>query len=98
MLLLPIRLGKHFFGNIFEKGNQFFPKMVEETPKPPEFSVEGYKAMMGMALGDDEEKNKIAAEIAEKCKSLTHEDHCEMAFLLAKCMADEAEARGLKKA
>lgn len=49
-----------------------------------------------MGIGEDEEKKKLVEEIAEECKTVTHEDRCEMAILIGKCMADGAEKRNLK--
>lgn len=49
-----------------------------------------------MAIGENEEKMKQAEEIAEECKDVTHEDRCEQAILIGKCMEEGAKKRDIK--
>lgn len=59
------------------------------------FLRDGFMSLASMGAGEKEEKLKAAEEIADECSVISNEDLCEQAFLLAKCMHDEAVKRKL---
>lgn len=54
--------------------------------KDKKFQKEAFMGLASIAIGDHEEKMKQADEIAEECKEVAHEDRCEQAILIGKCM------------
>ena len=48
------------------------------------------------AAGDDKKKLEQAEEIAEECKDVAHDDRCEQAIMIGKCMEAGAKKREMK--
>lgn len=48
-----------------------------------------------LAAGEDTDKQNAAKEIAEECKDTKHENRCEQAILIGKCMEEGAKKRNL---
>lgn len=53
--------------------------------------------LAAMGLAGKEDKMKKVEEIANECQDISHEDRCEQAILIGKCMEKEAKKRGLDK-
>lgn len=51
--------------------------------------------LAAMGLGGKEEKMKKVEEIADECLVVAHEDRCEQAIMIGKCMEEGAKKRGL---
>lgn len=59
------------------------------------FNKENFMGLAAMGLGGKEDKMKKVEEIADECQNVTHEDRCEQAILIGKCMEKGAKDRGL---
>lgn len=70
-------------------------QIILEKEKAPVFSKEGYMGIVAMGVGDDEVKLKKVEKIADACESISHNDRCEFAMLVAKCMRDKADEEKL---
>ncbi|KAG5681356.1 hypothetical protein PVAND_010800 [Polypedilum vanderplanki] len=58
-------------------------------------SKEGFLSKAYFILTSDSDKKK-ADEVAEECKTVTHDDRCEAADLIWKCMVEGAKKRGVE--
>lgn len=57
--------------------------------------MEGFLVVAALAAGEDTDKQNAAKEIAEECKDTKHENRCEQAILIGKCMEEGAKKRNL---
>jgi hypothetical protein len=64
--------------------------------KDNKFQKEAFMGLASIAIGEDEAKMKQADEIAEECKEVTHDDRCERAIMIGKCMEQGAKKRDIK--
>lgn len=59
------------------------------------FQKDVFLGLASIAIGENEDNLKKAEAIAEECKDVTHEDRCERAILIGKCMEQGAKNRTL---
>lgn len=51
--------------------------------------------LAAMGLGGKKDKMEKVEAIADECKDVTHEDRCEQAIMIGKCMEEGAKNRGM---
>ncbi|XP_055547205.1 general odorant-binding protein 19d-like [Wyeomyia smithii] len=61
------------------------------------FLKEGFIQVSSMVVGKDDEKMKIAKEVAEECDGTTNSDRCELSVDIMTCIRDALKKRGVEK-
>ncbi|XP_035902367.1 general odorant-binding protein 19d-like [Anopheles stephensi] len=59
------------------------------------FQEDGFIEIAKMLMKGDESKIELAKEIAADCKEVAHDDRCELAVEIMKCLKESAEKHGI---